>query len=46
METKLKRVRDLVGDLIWNDYDRLSTDGRVIMNELCEQLNIQIEEDI
>lgn len=46
METKLKRVRDLVGDLIWNDYDRLSTDGQVIMKELCEQLNIQLEEDV
>jgi hypothetical protein len=46
MEGKLKRVRDLVVDLIWNDYDRLSTDGQTIMQELCEQLNIQLEEDI
>jgi hypothetical protein len=46
MDTKLKRVRDLVGDLIWHDYDRLSTDGQGIMQELCQQLNIQIEEDI
>jgi hypothetical protein len=46
MEGKLKRVRDLVVDLIWNDYDRLSTDGQIIIGELCEQLNIQLEEDI
>ena len=31
MEGKLKRVRDLVVDLIWNDYDRLSTDGQIII---------------
>jgi hypothetical protein len=46
MEGKLKRVRDSVVDLIWNDYDRLSTDGQIIIQELCQQLNIQLEEDI
>lgn len=43
-KTKLKIVHDLVGDLIWTDYDRLSMDGQEIMAELCKVLKIEIED--
>lgn len=42
MTKKLKMIQSLVGDLIWIDYDRLSTDGQEVMNELCKELNITI----
>lgn len=42
METKLKIIQSLVGDLIWQDYDRLSIDGQATMQELCKELNIEI----
>ena len=42
MDLKLKTIQSLVGELIWIDYDRLSTDGQKVMNQLCEELNIEI----
>lgn len=43
METKLQRIQALVTDLIWTDYDRMSMDGQEVINELCKELNIKLE---
>lgn len=41
--TKQEKIQQLVADLGW-DYDRLSTGGQSVYNELCGLLDIQNEE--
>jgi hypothetical protein len=42
MKTKLQRIQTLVFDLGW-DYQRMSQSGQGVYNELCNELNIELE---